>query len=192
MIGLDDRLVALQARLVEAFGDAVTPSAFLDELTIVTTGERLLDVLAGCRDDPEIRCELLADLSGVHWPAGVHVESGQETTGWPIYQRVGAGQIEVDYILYSVAHNHRLRVRVSVDDTDPQLPSATSLYGSANFMEREVWDFFGVRFDGHPNLVRVLMPDDWEGHPHRKDYPLGGVEVVYKGQTIPPPDERHY
>ena len=63
-------------------------------------------------------------------------------------------------------------------------------YPTADWHERETWDFFGIVFDGHPALTRILMPDDWPGHPQRKDYPLGGIPVEYKGATIPPPDQR--
>jgi NADH-quinone oxidoreductase subunit C len=191
-IQLPDELRALRDRLVEAFGD-LQPLGFRGELTLVTDPGQLLDVLAFCRDEDDVRCELLADLSGVHWPGGRRVENAQETTGWPTYTSDDEpGRIEVDYVLYSITHNHRLRLRVLVDDADARLPSAVDIYASANVMEREVYDFFGVVFDGHPNLVRILMPDQWEGHPHRKDYPIGGVEVQYFGATIPPPDQRLY
>jgi NADH-quinone oxidoreductase subunit C len=128
----------------------------------------------------------------VHWPGGEVREQAHETTGWPTLVSEREGRIEVDYILYSITHNHRFRIRVQVPDVDPQLPSATDVYASANFMEREAYDFFGVRFTGHPDLRRIHMPDEWEGHPQRKDYPLGGVEVTYKGASVPPPDERKY
>ena len=72
----------------------------------------------------------------------------------------------------------------------PYVPSVTSVYPTADWQERETYDMFGVVFDGHPNLTRILMPDDWEGYPQRKDYPLGGVPVEYKGAEIPPPDQR--
>jgi NADH-quinone oxidoreductase subunit C len=189
---LDERLQRLRDRLVEAF-DGLQSLGFRGELTAVVQPDQVLDVLRFCRDDPDVRCELLADLSGVHWPAGKRRESAQETTGWPTYESgEEQGRIEVDYILYSITHNHRLRIRTSVPDDAPRLPTATEVYASANVMEREAYDFFGVVFDGHPSLTRILMPDDWEGHPHRKDYPLGGVEVQYKGASIPPPDERLY
>jgi NADH-quinone oxidoreductase subunit C len=161
------------------------------ELTVHVTPDTLLDALRVARD--ELACELLADLSGVHWPAGDHViERQPSTTGWPEY-RISReqGVIEVLYIVRSLAHNHWFRISVGTPDDAPRLPSATQLYPTANFHEREVYDFFGVEFDGHPDLNRILMPDDWVGHPQRKDYPLGGVEVTYdNGKFIPPPDER--
>jgi NADH-quinone oxidoreductase subunit C len=193
-VQLSDELAALRDRIVEAFGDiSFGVSGFRGELTLELPADRIVDVLRFCRDDADVACELLADLSAVHWPGGKLESGAEETTGWPTYTEERAGRIEIDYVLYSVANAHRFRLRTSVDDVEPGIASATSLYRSANFMEREVFDFFGVRFDGHPDLRRIEMPDEWEGHPHRKDYPLGGVEVEYKGgATIPPPDERSY
>jgi NADH-quinone oxidoreductase subunit C len=79
---------------------------------------------------------------------------------------------------------------VSAPDSDPHIPSLFGIYPTNDWHERETYDFFGIIFDGHPSLTRIEMPDDWHGHPQRKDYPLGGVPVEYKGATIPPPDER--
>ena len=191
-VQLDDRLARLRDHLVAAF-PGLEVSGFRGELTLFAEPAQLVDLLGFSRDDPDVRCELLADLSGVHWPGGPRVESGQETTGWPSYATgEEQGRIEVDYVLYSYTHNHRFRVRVSVPDDAARLPTATAVYSSADFMEREAWDMFGVVFEGHPNLQRILMPEDWQGHPQRKDYPLGGVEIMYKGKTVLPPDERHY
>jgi NADH-quinone oxidoreductase subunit C len=183
----------LRARIADRFGDAVTSNVERGELTFFVPVELLVEVVAFCRDDPELSCEMLSDLSGVHWPAGEHVVVRQvSTTGWPDY-RVDRerGVIEVGYVLRSVTRNHVVKLSVGTDDEDPQLPSVTHLYPTANYHEREVFDFFGVEFAGHPNLRRILMPDDWLGHPHRKDYPLGGVDIPYKNDKhIPPPDER--
>lgn len=163
------------------------------ELTLFIQPGQLIEVLTFCKEDPELSCELLSDLAGVHWPAGDHViERQTSTTGWPDY-RVSRedGVIEVNYILRSVTRNHWFRVSVGTSDEDPRLPSVTGIYPTANYHEREVYDFFGVEFDGHPNLQRILMPEDWVGHPHRKDYPLGGVDIPYKNDKfIPPPNER--
>jgi NADH-quinone oxidoreductase subunit C len=191
-VALPDHLAAVRDRLTGAF-DGLGVLGFRGELTLVVGADQLMEVLAFCRDDPEVACELLTDLSGVHWPAGERVEHAEETTGWPTYTATQAeGIIEVDYILTSVAHNHRFRIRVNVGDHEPHLPTASGLYKSADAMEREAYDFFGVVFDGHPDLKRILNPDEWVGYPLRKDYPLGGVEVQYKGATIPPPDQRGY
>jgi NADH-quinone oxidoreductase subunit C len=89
-----------------------------------------------------------------------------------------------------MTYRRRIRLEVSVTAEDPHLPSVTKTYPTADWQEREAWDMFGVIFDGHPGLTRILMPDDWDGHPQRKDYPLGGVPVEYKGAEIPPPDTR--
>lgn len=190
-VQLSDQLRELRDRLVGAFGD-LEVLGFRGELTVITAPGRLLDVLAFSRDQPDVRCQYLMDLSGVHWPGGVIRDDTQETTGWPAYEYEREGRIELDYILYSLTHNHRFRVRTSVPDVDPSVPSAVGLWGAANVMEREVYDFLGVHFEGHSNLTRILMPEEWDGHPHRKDYPLGGVEIAYQGATIPPPSERKY
>ncbi len=163
------------------------------ELTIHVTPDQVHDVLAFCRDDADLALRFLADLSGVHWPAGEHViERAPSTSGWPEYRVTREqGVIEVLYILRSTSRNHHLRVSVGTDDTDPRLPSVTDLFPTANFHEREVYDFFGVDFEGHPNLTRILMPDEWLGHPQRKDYPLGGIDIPYENDKfIPPPNRR--
>ncbi len=101
-----------------------------------------------------------------------------------------ARRLHVVYQLTSMTYRRRIRLECAVTAEDPHLPSVTSVYPTADWQEREAYDFFGVIFDGHPNLTRILMPDDWEGFPQRKDYPLGGIPVEYKGAEIPPPDER--
>ena len=124
------------------------------------------------RDDPTLRFELCAGVNGVHYPA----DTGRE--------------LHAVYAFLSMTFNRRIRVEVSVPDADPTLPSITPVYPAADWHEREAFDMFGLVFEGHPALTRILMPDDWPGHPQRKDYPLGGIPVEYKGGTIPPPDQR--
>ena len=82
--------------------------------------------------------------------------------------------------LLSTLHAKRLRVKVGVSGSDPALATITPVYPGADFYERETWDLFGIVFDGHPDLTRLLMPDEWEGHPLRKDYPVGSVPVEFK------------
>ncbi|MBA3742653.1 NADH-quinone oxidoreductase subunit C [Sporichthya sp.] len=142
------------------------------ELTFHVRRDQLLKVAQSLRDDPALRFELFSGVSGVHYP---------EQTG---------RELHAVYHLLSITHNRRLRLEVSVPDADPHLPSVFSIYPTCDWHERETYDFFGIIFDGHPALTRIMMPDDWPGHPQRKDYPLGGIPVEYKGATIPPPDER--
>ncbi|MEX0952300.1 MAG: NADH-quinone oxidoreductase subunit C [Nitriliruptoraceae bacterium] len=183
---------ALSDRIRQRFPDAVTRVEHGSPIIDVTP-DQLVELLTYCKVDEQLSCALLADLSAVHWPAGEHVVERQpSTTGWPDH-RVSrdVGAIEVGYVLRSLERNHWLRVVTSTSDTDPRLPSVTGVFETANFHEREVYDFFGVEFEGHPDLTRILMPDDWVGHPQRKDYPLGGVDIAYENEKfIPPPDER--
>ena len=147
------------------------------ELTLHIAKDHVAAVLSTLRDDPALRFELLSSLSGVDYPDDV---SGR--------------RLHVVYHLCSLSFNRRLRVEVSVGDhtggENPHVPSAVGVYPTADWQERECWDFFGIVFDGHPGLTRIFMPDDWDGHPQRKDYPLGGIAVEYKGGHVPPPDQR--
>jgi len=111
-------------------------------------------------------------VSGVHYP---------EDTG---------REFHAVYPLLSITHNRRIRLEVSVPETNPHIPSLVEVWGGNNWHERETFDMFGIIFDGHPGLTRILMPDDWPGHPQRKDYPLGGIPIEYKGATVPAPSER--
>jgi NADH-quinone oxidoreductase subunit C len=185
-------LEAIEKRVQDTF-PGVASDISHGELTLLVQPDQVVDVLTFCRDDAELHCELLADLSGVHWPAGDHVVERQpSTTGWPEYRvEREQGVVEVLYVLRSLTGNHAFRVSVGVPDDAPHLPTVTGVFPTANWHEREVFDMFGVTFDGHPNLERILMPEDWIGHPHRKDYPLGGVAIPYENDKfIPPPHER--
>jgi NADH-quinone oxidoreductase subunit C len=142
------------------------------ELTFHVRRERLPVVADKLLHDPALRFEIFSGVSGVHYPR----DTGRE--------------LHAVYHLASITHNRRLRLEVSASDADPHIPSVTSVYPAANWHERETWDFFGIIFDGHPALTRIEMPDDWLGHPGRKDYPLGGIPVEYRGTKVPPPDER--
>ncbi|MFT6803870.1 MAG: NADH-quinone oxidoreductase subunit C [Nitriliruptoraceae bacterium] len=183
----------LVAAITTAF-PTVGHTISFDELTFQLGADQIIDVLRFCKDDEAVQAELLSDLSGVHWPAGEEVIERQPgTTGWPDHVTSrDAGVIDVQYVLRSLKLGHWLRLAVRVSDVDPVVPSSTAVYPqAANFHEREVFDMFGVDFTDHPNLERILMPEDWIGHPHRKDYPLGGVDIPYKNDKhIPPPNER--
>jgi NADH-quinone oxidoreductase subunit C len=191
--GLSPALQALRDLLLDAL-PGTTASDHRGELTLHVQPDGILEALRLCRDDQRVRCELLADVSAVHWPGGVIQENDQETTGWPTFTAVQPeGRFDLNYIVRSLHHGHVFRIQAAVsDEPGTSVASATGLYSAADVLEREVYDMAGIVFDGHPNLTRVHMPEDWEGHPHRKDYPLGGVEVEYVGATIPPPDEREY
>jgi NADH-quinone oxidoreductase subunit C len=125
------------------------------EVTIVLAREALLQVCRTLRDDPAFDYKMLVDLCGVD--RGVEADL----------------RFEVVYHLYSLTHRHRLRLKVRVREEEA-VPSVVEIWPNANWYEREVYDMFGVRFEGHPELRRLLMPEEWEGHPLRKDYPLRG------------------
>ncbi|CAN5249220.1 NADH-quinone oxidoreductase subunit C [soil metagenome] len=168
--------------LAAAYGDLGTTirRVVVDrgELTFFVQREHLVGLCQTLRDDPALRFELCSSVSGVDY-----LDTG--TTGLADPDRLHAV-----YHLTSMTFRRRIRLEVTVGVDDPHVPSVTPVYPTADWQEREAWDMFGIIFDGHPALTRILMPDDWDGHPQRKDYPLGGVPVEYKGATIPPPDER--
>ena len=143
-----------------------------DEITFFVLAQYIVDFARMLRDEPGLRFEMCLGVNGVHYPE----DKGRE--------------LHAVYPFLSITHNRRIRVEVTAPDANPHIPSIVGIYPSNDWHERETWDFFGIVFDGHPSLTRIEMPDDWAGHPQRKDYPLGGIPVEYKGATIPAPDNR--
>jgi NADH-quinone oxidoreductase subunit C len=163
----------LAARPGPGYAEAVTRVvAERGELTLYVRREHLTAVATLLRDEPSLAFEMCLGVSGVHYPW----DTGSE--------------LHAVYPLLSITHNRRVRLEVTAPDADPHVPSLVGVYPTCDWHERETWDFFGLIFDGHPALTRIEMPDDWKGHPQRKDYPLGGIPVEYRGATVPPPDER--
>ncbi len=169
---VDDLDAALRSLGIR-FGSAIQRvEVFAGELTLQVCRDRLLAVARVLRDDPRLRFELCLGVSGVHYPDDL----GRE--------------LHTVYPLMSITHNRRIRLEVTVSDADRHVPSLFSVYPTTDWHERESYDFFGILFDGHPGLMRIEMPDDWVGHPQRKDYPLGGIPVEFHGAAIAPPDQR--
>ncbi|CAB4586474.1 MAG: NADH-quinone oxidoreductase subunit C [Actinobacteria bacterium] len=140
------------------------------ELTLHVKREKLVEVAMVLRDS--LKFEMCMGVSGVHYP-----------------QNIGKELVAV-YPLLSLTNNRRIRLEVTVADADAHIPTLVEVWAGNNWHERETFDMFGIIFDGHPGLTRILMPDDWQGHPQRKDYALGGIAVEYKGASIPPPSDR--
>jgi NADH-quinone oxidoreductase subunit C len=140
------------------------------ELTLHVKREKLVEVAMVLRDT--LKFEMCMGVSGIHYPQNTDRE------------------LVAVYPLLSITNNRRIRLEVSVADSDAHIPSLVEVWAGNNWHERETFDMFGIIFDGHPGLTRILMPDDWAGHPQRKDYALGGIPVEYKGATTPPPSDR--
>ena len=140
------------------------------ELTLHVKREKLVDVARVLRD--KLLFEMCMGVNGVHYPN----ETGRE--------------LHAIYPLLSITNNRRIRLEVACPDSDPHIPSLVEVWAGNNWHERETYDMFGIIFDGHPALTRILMPDDWQGHPQRKDYALNGINVEYKGASTPAPDNR--
>ena len=143
-------------RLREQFDeDLLEVKLWRNETTIVLRLQGLARICRFLRDDPDLAFDLLADVTAVD----------------RLLLPEASPRLEVVYHLYSIPHHRRLRLKVRVGE-DQAVPTVTGVWETANWHEREVYDLFGVRFEGHPDLRRILMPDDWEGHPLRKDYPV--------------------
>ena len=143
------------------FPEAVlSADEFRGQTTLVLRKPDLVQVCQFLRDDPQLRFDTLLDVTAVDW--------------LPDEPR-----FEVVYHLRSLPNRGFLRLKVMVEGNHPQVPTLTSVWPTANWHERETYDMFGIIFDGHPNLSRILMPDGWEGHPLRKDHPLGYEEVAF-------------
>jgi len=141
------------SRVVERFPDAVVSTGeFRGQHWVEIRLERLLEVCRFLKDDPELRYDMLLDVTAVHWPDE-------------------AEPMELVYHLYSFARNDRLRLKARAGDRGP-VPSLVSIWPSANWNEREVYDMFGIAFEGHPDLRRILMHEDYTDFPLRKEFPL--------------------
>ena len=170
---MNEALQQTCAGLRERFPEQVSePEEILGEVSVRVRPGRIAEVCAFLRD--EAGFELLSDLSGVDF---LGVAPAEE-------------RFLIAYHVTSLSRNVRLRLRVFVPEGEETVPTVTGVYPTADWQEREAYDFFGIIFEGHPDLRRILMPDDWEGYPHRKDYPLGGTKVEFKGALVPPPDIR--
>jgi len=152
-------------RLKEKFAAAIGEATeFLGQLSVRVGREQIVEVSNALRDDPETSFDYLSDLTCVHYP------DNKETP------------FEVVYNLYSISKNERIRLKVA---TAGDVESVTGIWPSADWLEREVYDLFGVTFQNHPDLRRILLPPDWDGHPLRKDYPLEFVENRWTGEHLP-------
>ena len=150
---MDDCGSPVLRRVLELMPDAVQEThARLGDATARVDPARIVEVLRLLRDDPELEFEMLTDLTAVDYLGEVP-------------------RFEVVYHLYSVAKNHRVRIKARVAEDAPEIESAVSLWPSADWMEREVWDLYGIRFRNHPDLRRILLYEQFDGHPLRKDYP---------------------
>jgi NADH-quinone oxidoreductase subunit C len=136
------------AEIIEAF----------DEITCLIPREKIAEICAHLKASPDFHFNMLSDLCGV--------DRGAEEEP----------RFEVNYQLFSTTRLHRLRLKVLLNEGDPRVPTVTGVWRTANWHERETYDMFGVVFDGHPDLRRILLPDDWQGHALRKDFPLRGYE----------------
>ena len=166
-------------KLREHFPDAVVSvQTFRGDTRIMVKRENIVEILTLLRDDPDLQYNFFSECLGVDY-----------------LDYRDNYRFEVVYNLYSLkykkngveqGHNRRIFIKVGVPEEDATVPSITGVYSGAGFPEREIFDMFGVRFPGNPDLRRILMSDDWVGHPQRKDYPLGGERVQFPGGKYGP------
>jgi len=150
---MEDHGSALLRRLLDALPAAITGThAELGDATAIVRADELVPVMRFLRDAPGLELDMLTDATAVDF-------LGESP------------RFELVYHLYSVAKNHRLRVKVRVGEERPEVDSLIPVWPSANWLEREIWDMYGIRFRGHPDLRRLLLYEEFEGHPLRKDYP---------------------
>lgn len=160
---MDKKLEKIVQAAQSQFDAAV--EEFRNEAHVLVKPEQVVEAFTWLRDEQGF--ELLSALTAVdYWPQASSPQ-GEEPRFHVIYQ------------LTSISQNLSVQVRVPVAASRPVVPTVSGVYASANWREREVWDMFGIRFEGHPDLRRILMPEDWEGHPLRKDYPLGYEEPQF-------------
>ena len=147
-------------------GATFEPVASVDlQTTVYVSGERVVEIVRTLRERPDLRFEFLAELTAVDF--------------WPREPR-----FELVYLLVSIEHRLRLRMKVRLPGADAHVGTVSGIWPAANWLEREVWDMFGVAFDGHPDPRRLLMPDDWEGFPLRKDFPVQIRRPAYTAEPL--------
>ena len=158
---------ALIGLLAEAVPGAVfEPATSIDlQTTVFVPGERVVEIARTLQERPELRFEFLAELTAVDY--------------WPREPR-----FELVYLLVSIEHRLRLRMKVRLSGADPHVATLSGVWPAANWLEREVWDMFGIAFDGHPDPRRLLMPEDWEGFPLRKDFPVQIRRPAYASEPL--------
>ncbi|MBL8131618.1 MAG: NADH-quinone oxidoreductase subunit C [Anaerolineae bacterium] len=151
----------------EALDDTVLESkVFANETTLIVRRQDVARVARFLRDTSGLVYNYLSDISAVDYYPEVR---GPE----------GDGRFAVSYHLYSMLYNRRIRLKAFLPEDDPVVPTVTVLWQAANWLEREAFDMMGIRFEGHPDMRRLLMPADWDGHPHRRDYPLGYETIMF-------------
>lgn len=151
---MNERVVEkLKAKFTDVAFEA---SEFRSDVTIVVPKERIVEVCRFLKEDEELAFDLLADLCGID-------------------MATPSNRFGVIYNLYSLKNKHRIRLKISVEEENPNVPTVTGVWGTANWHERETYDMFGIIFEGHPDLRRIYMPDEFEYYPLRKDFPLMGI-----------------
>ncbi len=166
---IEELLTKDQIEIAEAIEKVVVSN---DELTIYVDRRHLRRIASYLRDDADLRFEMCLGVSAVNYPGDV----GRE--------------LHCMYTFRSFTHVRTINIETTCSDADPRIPSIVDIYPGNDWPEREAWDLMGIIFEGHPALTRIEMPQDWVGHPQRKDYPLGGIPVQYRGATVPPADIR--
>ncbi len=158
-----DPVTAVQDRFGEAL---LRVKHFRGETTLIIKPEVIADVMKFLRDTVGLVYNFLHDISAVDYYPDPPTDEHPERFG-------------VAYHIYSMLYNRRLRVKVYLPEEDPRVPTISHIWKGANWLEREIIDMMGITFDGHPDPRRLLMPEDWHGHPHRRDYPLGKETVQF-------------
>jgi len=156
------------------FGDSVIrEDDFRGELSFYIKPEALAPLCQALKEEPELQVDHLKDITAIDWLGGAEGERGR---------------FEIVYNLYSLKHSFRFFLKVFLPDDAPRIASLTSLWNGADWLEREVWDMFGIEFEGHPNLTRILTPDDFDGYPLRMDFPLTYEVPQFSWNKDDPPE----
>lgn len=159
-----EKLLELAREVIEGVHQGAIIDAVIaqQEVSIYLLKQQIRPVLRALRESPPLRFDMLSDITSIDY-----LNLQREP------------RFDVVYHLYSLEHYHRLRLKCPVEEETCSIDSICELWSGANYLEREVFDFMGIRFEGHPDLRRIMMPDDWKGHPLRKDFPIGGSKSFY-------------